>query len=108
MKMTMRSNHNHGFPTGMLIAESDASSKGIGSNETNETAVMVEDHELDTDPGIGTQNLNDSSIQHQISVAAQAAVEEPSFNLRLIDAVKQSHCLYDASDRFLLSSKKMK
>ena len=69
----------------------------IGSNETT-VMINTDDHELDTEPGMGSA-VTSGSIQRQIAAAVQSAVEEPSFNLRLIEAVKQSRCLYDASDR---------
>ncbi|KAL3119647.1 hypothetical protein niasHT_006733 [Heterodera trifolii] len=81
------------------MLDETSASRAIGSNET---AVMInsDEHELDTDPGIqGSDNGASSSMQRQLSAAMQAVVEEPTFNLRLIDAVRQSHCLYDASDK---------
>uniref|UniRef100_A0A915N1Q2 MADF domain-containing protein n=1 Tax=Meloidogyne javanica TaxID=6303 RepID=A0A915N1Q2_MELJA len=61
---------------------------------------MSEDNELDNDhQELSPASVNVSAIQRQLSAAVQAAAEEPSFNLRLIEAVKQSHCLYDPSDR---------
>uniref|UniRef100_A0A914GWZ4 MADF domain-containing protein n=1 Tax=Globodera rostochiensis TaxID=31243 RepID=A0A914GWZ4_GLORO len=58
-------------------------SREIGSNETA-AMINADEHELDTDPGIqGSDNDATSSMQRQLSAAA----------------VKQSHCLYDASDR---------
>lgn len=61
---------------------------------------MSEDNEMDNDSQeLSLSSVNVSAIQRQLSAAVQAASEEPSFNLRLIEAVKQSHCLYDPSDR---------
>uniref|UniRef100_A0A1I8BSR9 PUM-HD domain-containing protein n=1 Tax=Meloidogyne hapla TaxID=6305 RepID=A0A1I8BSR9_MELHA len=64
------------------------------------TTRMSEDNEMDNDSQeLSLSSVNVSAIQRQLSAAVQAASEEPSFNLRLIEAVKQSHCLYDPSDR---------
>jgi hypothetical protein len=63
---------------------------------------MSEDNEMDNDnQGMSPSSVSVSAIQKQLSAAVQAAAEEPSFNLRLIEAVKQSRCLYDPSDRFI-------
>ncbi|KAF7639440.1 hypothetical protein Mgra_00001116 [Meloidogyne graminicola] len=59
---------------------------------------MSEDNEIDNQE-LSPQSVNISAIQRQLTAAIQTAAEEPSFNLRLIEAVKQSRCLYDPSDR---------
>jgi len=77
----------HNSIKNILNKDNKASSRIIGSNET---AILVEEHaDLDDNEMIG---------QHLVT---GGAVEEPSFNLKLIEAVKQSHCLYDASDKLV-------
>lgn len=49
--------------------------------------------------GVDEDEAGGSGLCRPVSGEENVRNEEPSFNLRLIEAVRQSRCLYDSSDR---------